>query len=186
MQDQGELADFSITADQWGNFLCTIFDEWVRKDVGNYYIQLFDATLANWAGVAPGICDMAKECGHAAVMEFNGDVYCCDHFVYPEYKLGNLHQKTLTEMLYSKRQKDFGEMKYKSLPRQCKECEFLFACHGECPKNRFLKDKYGEFGLNYLCKGYYRFFKHVAPYMDFMKKELDAHRPPANIMNLFK
>ena len=186
MQDQGKLADFSITADQWGNFLCTIFDEWVRKDVGNYYIQLFDATLANWAGVAPGICDMAKECGHAAVMEFNGDVYCCDHFVYPEYKLGNLHQKTLTEMLYSKRQKDFGEMKYKSLPRQCKECEFLFACHGECPKNRFLKDKYGEFGLNYLCKGYYRFFKHVAPYMDFMKKELDAHRPPANIMNLFK
>lgn len=186
MQDQGELADFSITADQWGNFLCTIFDEWVRKDVGNYYIQLFDATLANWAGVAPGICDMAKECGHAAVMEFNGDVYCCDHFVYPEYKLGNLHQKTLTGMLYSKRQKDFGEMKYKSLPRQCKECEFLFACHGECPKNRFLKDKYGEFGLNYLCKGYYRFFKHVAPYMDFMKKELDAHRPPANIMNLFK
>ncbi|MCH4181550.1 MAG: anaerobic sulfatase-maturation protein [Prevotella sp.] len=186
MQDQGKLADFSITADQWGNFLCTIFDEWVRKDVGNYYIQLFDATLANWAGVAPGICDMAKECGHAAVMEFNGDVYCCDHFVYPEYKLGNLHQKTLTEMLYSKRQKDFGEMKYKSLPRQCKECEFLFACHGECPKNRFLKDKYGEFGLNYLCEGYYRFFKHVAPYMDFMKKELDAHRPPANIMNLFK
>jgi uncharacterized protein len=185
MQDQGELADFSITADQWGNFLCTVFDEWVRKDVGNYYIQLFDATLANWAGVAPGICDMAKECGHAAVMEFNGDVYCCDHFVYPEYKLGNLHQKTLTEMLYSKRQKDFGEMKYKSLPRQCKECEFLFACHGECPKNRFLKDKYGEFGLNYLCKGYYRFFKHVAPYMDFMKKELDAHRPPANVMKLF-
>ncbi|GAA6529833.1 MAG: anaerobic sulfatase-maturation protein [Prevotella sp.] len=185
MQEQGKLADFSITAEQWGNFLCTIFDEWVREDVGDYYIQLFDATLANWSGVAPGICDMARECGHAAVMEFNGDVYCCDHFVYPEYKLGNLHEKTLTEMLYSKRQQDFGKAKYKSLPRQCRECEFLFACNGECPKNRFLKDKYGEFGLNYLCKGYYRFFKHVAPYMDFMKKELDAHRPPANVMKLF-
>lgn len=186
MQEQGKLADFSITAEQWGNFLCTIFDEWVREDVGDYYIQLFDATLANWSGVAPGICDMARECGHAAVMEFNGDVYCCDHFVYPEYKLGNLHEKTLTEMLYSKRQQDFGKAKYKSLPRQCRECEFLFACNGECPKNRFLKDKYGEFGLNYLCKGYYRFFKHVAPYMDFMKKELDAHRPPANVMKLFE
>ncbi|MCI1549454.1 MAG: anaerobic sulfatase-maturation protein [Prevotella sp.] len=185
MQEQGKLADFSITAEQWGNFLCTIFDEWVREDVGDYYIQLFDATLANWSGVAPGICDMARECGHAAVMEFNGDVYCCDHFVYPEYKLGNLHEKTLTEILYSKRQQDFGKAKYKSLPRQCRECEFLFACNGECPKNRFLKDKYGEFGLNYLCKGYYRFFKHVAPYMDFMKKELDAHRPPANVMKLF-
>ncbi|MCH3991600.1 MAG: anaerobic sulfatase-maturation protein [Prevotella sp.] len=185
MQEQGKLADFSITAEQWGNFLCTIFDEWVREDVGDYYIQLFDATLANWSGVAPGICDMARECGHAAVMEFNGDVYCCDHFVYPEYKLGNLHEKTLTEILYSKRQQDFGKAKYKSLPRQCRECEFLFACDGECPKNRFLKDKYGEFGLNYLCKGYYRFFKHVAPYMDFMKKELDAHRPPANVMKLF-
>lgn len=186
MQEQGKLADFSITTEQWGNFLCTIFDEWVREDVGDYYIQLFDATLANWSGVAPGICDMARECGHAAVMEFNGDVYCCDHFVYPEYKLGNLHEKTLTEMLYSKRQQDFGKAKYKSLPRQCRECEFLFACNGECPKNRFLKDKYGEFGLNYLCKGYYRFFKHVAPYMDFMKKELDAHRPPANVMKLFE
>ncbi|MCH3994930.1 MAG: anaerobic sulfatase-maturation protein [Prevotella sp.] len=185
MQGQGQLADFSITADQWGNFLCTLFDEWVKEDVGKYYIQLFDATLANWAGAAPGICDMARECGQAAVMEFNGDVYSCDHFVYPEYKLGNLRDKTLTEMMYSKRQRDFGKMKYESLPRQCRECEFLFACHGECPKNRFIKDKYGEFGLNYLCKGYYRFFQHVAPYMDFMKKELEAHRPPANIMSQF-
>ena len=183
MQEGGELTDFSVTAEQWGNFLCTIFDEWVHHDVGEYYIQLFDATLANWVGVAPGICTMAKECGHAGVMEYNGDVYSCDHFVYPEHKLGNLSQHTIYEMMNSDRQKDFSKMKYRLLPQQCKECKYQFACHGECPKNRFIRDCYGNPGLNYLCKGYYQFFKHVAPYMDFMKNELENQRPPANVMN---
>ena len=103
----GELAPFSITPEQWGNFLCTIFDEWVLNDVGNYYIQLFDSTLANWVGQQPGVCSLAKYCGHAAVMEFNGDVYACDHFVFPEYKLGNIYQKTLVEMMYGKEQETF-------------------------------------------------------------------------------
>ena len=184
MQVDGQgVTDFSITADQWGNFLCTIFDEWVKNDVGEYFIQLFDATLANWVGQAPGICTMAKECGHAGVMEFNGDVYSCDHFVYPEHKLGNLHDKTITEMMYSDQQKEFSKMKHQMLPQQCRECNYLFACHGECPKNRFINDKYGNYGLNYLCSGYYKFFKHVTPYMDFMKGELEAGRPPANVMN---
>lgn len=183
MQEGGELTDFSVTAEQWGNFLCTIFDEWVHHDVGEYYIQLFDATLANWVGVAPGICTMAKECGHAGVMEYNGDVYSCDHFVYPEHKLGNLSQHTIYEMMNSDRQKDFSKMKYRLLPQQCKECRYQFACHGECPKNRFIRDCYGNPGLNYLCKGYYQFFEHVAPYMDFMKNELENQRPPANVMN---
>ena len=183
MQEEGMLADFSITAGQWGNFLCTIFDEWVHHDVGEYYIQLFDATLANWVGQAPGICTMAEECGHAGVMEFNGDVYSCDHFVFPEYKLGNLHDQTIFEMMNGQRQRKFSRMKKQMLPQQCRECRFLFACHGECPKNRFVRDKYGNPGLNYLCQGYYRFFKHVAPYMDFMKNELENHRAPANVMN---
>ena len=176
------LADFSITPEQWGNFLCTIFDEWVHNDVGEYFVQLFDATLANWVGQAPGVCILAEECGHAGVMEFNGDVYSCDHFVYPEHLLGNLHTKTITEMMYSDQQNKFAKMKKQMLPQQCKECKFLFACRGECPKNRFLNDKYGNYGLNYLCKGYRQFFEHVEPYMNFMKRELENHRAPANVM----
>jgi len=184
--EKAELTDFSVSPEQWGNFLCTIFDEWIREDVGNYYIQLFDSTLANWIGEQPGVCSMAKNCGHAGVMEYNGDVYSCDHFVFPEYKLGNLYSNTLVEMMYSDKQTKFGEAKSKTLPTQCKECEFLFACNGECPKNRFTFTETGEPGLNYLCKGYHKFFKHIAPYMDFMKKELMNERPPANVMEWIK
>ena len=126
---------------------------------------------------------MAKTCGHAGVMEFNGDVYSCDHFVFPEYKLGNIYNEPLASMMYSDKQLKFGADKFDKLPKQCKECDVLFACNGECPKNRFTYDKYGEYGLNYLCEGFYQFFNHVAPYMDFMKKELLAERPPANVMN---
>lgn len=183
MEEGGELIDFSVTPEQWGNFLCTIFDEWVRNDVGNYYIQIFDATLANWVGVQPGLCTLAKECGHAGVMEFNGDVYSCDHFVYPEHLLGNIQNKTITEMMYGEKQKEFARLKHDCLPQQCRECQWQFACHGECPKNRFVRDKYGNPGLNYLCRGYRQFFEHVKPYMDFMKGELAAKRPPANVMN---
>lgn len=180
------VTDFSVTPEQWGNFLCTIFDEWVRNDVGEYFIQLFDATLANWVGEQPGVCSLAKNCGHAGVIEFNGDVYACDHFVFPQYKLGNIYSKSLVEMMYSEKQLQFGRDKSEKLPTQCKECQYLFACNGECPKNRFCKTASGETGLNYLCKGYYQYFDHVAPYMDFMKKELLAQRPPANIMEAIR
>lgn len=180
------LADFSVTPEQWGNFLCAIFDEWVRNDVGKMFVEIFDCTLANWMGVLPGICAYSKNCGHAGVMEHNGDVYSCDHFVFPEYKLGNIRDHTLIEMLYGDKQHAFSRLKHTSLPRQCKECDMEFVCHGECPKNRFEKDKYGEPGLNYLCKGYYQYYSHVAPYMDFMKRELQAQRPPANIMEALK
>lgn len=182
LQKEEKLADFSVSPEQWGNFLCTIFDEWVKNDVGEYFIQIFDATLANWMGAQPGVCTMAPTCGHAGVMEFNGDVYSCDHFVFPEFKLGNIYEKSLIEMMYSEKQIQFGQQKRDSLPNKCKECNYLFACNGECPKNRFLMTEDGEPGLNYLCKGYYQFFEHVAPYMDFMKKELLAERPPANVM----
>ena len=180
--DEAPLADFSVTPEQWGRFLCAIFDEWVRHDVGQTYVELFDCILANWVGETPGICVYAKECGHAGVMEFNGDVYSCDHFVFPEYRLGNIREKTITEMLYSDQQKRFSKLKSQSLPKECRECKWLFACNGECPKNRFIKDRYGNPGKNYLCEGYRMFFEHVAPYMDFMKNELLNKRPPANVM----
>lgn len=180
------VADFSVSPAQWGDFLCAIFDEWVRHDVGQTYVEIFDCTLANWVGERPGICVYAKECGHAGVMEFNGDVYSCDHFVFPEYKLGNIRDKTLVEMLYGEQQRQFSCLKHASLPKQCKECEWEFACHGECPKNRFVNDRYGNPGLNHLCSGYRHFYEHVAPYMDFMKKEFMNQRPPANVMEAVK
>lgn len=180
--DEAPLADFSVTPEQWGSFLCTIFDEWVRHDVGQTYVELFDCILANWVGETPGICVYAKECGHAGVMEFNGDVYSCDHFVFPEYRLGNIREKSIAEMLYGKQQQQFSKLKSQSLPEECRECKWLFACNGECPKNRFIKDCYGNPGKNYLCQGYRMFFEHVAPYMDFMKNEYLNQRPPANVM----
>ena len=182
--DEGQLAPFSIRPKQWGNFLCTIFDEWVRHDVSMFFINIFDATLANWVGVAPGLCTMAKHCGHAGVMEHNGDVYSCDHFVFPEYKLGNIHEQSLVEMMYSERQRRFGRAKADSLPTQCRECQWLNACHGECPRNRFIRTANGEPGLNYLCEGYRQYFSHVAPYMDVMKRLLGEKRPPAEIMDM--
>ena len=178
------LSEASVAPEQWGYFLCAIFDEWVRKDVGKIFVEIFDCTLANWMGISPGICAYSKECGHAGVMEHNGDVYSCDNFVFPEYKLGNIRDHSLIDMLYGEQQQEFSRLKHSSLPRQCKECDMEFACHGECPKNRFMKDKYGDSGLNYLCPGYYHYYQHVAPYMDYMKQELMSQRPPSNIMKV--
>lgn len=183
-KDEIPLSEASVTPEQWGYFLCAIFDEWVRKDVGKIFVEIFDCTLANWMGISPGICAYSKECGHAGVMEHNGDVYSCDHFVFPEYKLGNIRDHSLIDMLYGEQQQEFSRLKHSSLPRQCKECDMEFACHGECPKNRFMKDKYGDSGLNYLCPGYYHYYQHVAPYMDYMKQELMSQRPPSNIMKV--
>lgn len=177
-----ELTDFSVSPEQWGKFLCTLFDEWVRNDVGEYFVQIFDSTLAGWMGVPPSLCSMGETCGHAGVIEFNGDVYACDHYVFPEFKLGNIYQDTLTNMMYSERQMRFGNNKRDLLTRQCRECDFLFACHGECPRNRFAQSRDGEDGQNYLCAGYYEYFQHVAPYMDFMKYQLQHEQAPANVM----
>lgn len=177
----GEMASFSVTPEQWGKFLIGVFDEWVKEDVGKIFVQIFDATLANWVGEQPGVCTLAKHCGHAAAMEWNGDVYSCDHFVFPAYKLGNIHEKHLIEMMSSEQQQRFGAIKQGALPGQCRQCRWLFACNGECPRNRFAVTAAGEPGLNYLCEGYRMYFNHVAPYMDFMAKELQAGRPPANV-----
>lgn len=172
------LAPFSVTPAQWGNFLCRLFDRWVKHDVGQVFIQIFDSTLANWCGVPPGVCSMARECGHAAVMEYDGTVYCCDHFVFPQYRLGNIRQSTFIEMMSSEKQMAFGRAKYETLPDRCRQCQWLSACNGECPKNRITPD-----GVNYLCAGFKQYFSHVAPFMDFMRDELNAQRPPANVMD---
>jgi uncharacterized protein len=184
-QHEAQLTDFSVTPGQWGSFLCSVYDEWVRHDVGQVFVQLFDSTLANWTDEPSGLCAMSPVCGRSAALEANGDVYSCDHFVFPEYRLGNIRNQSLTTLLYSERQQQFGHSKLSALPRQCRECRFLFACYGECPRNRFVTDKYGQPGLNYLCQGYYRFFCHIAADMDFMKAELDAGRPPANVMRRY-
>lgn len=178
------LADFSVTPELWGDFLCRVFDRWVRADVGTYFVQLFDATLANWVGVPPGLCSLGSYCGHAGVVEHNGDIYSCDHFVFPEYRLGNILDRPLLDMMYSGRQRDFGAAKRGALPRQCRECRYSLICNGECPRNRFAVTADGEPGLNYLCGGYYRFFDHSAPYMRFMRDELLAGRPAAGVMAL--
>lgn len=172
----------TVSPRQWGRFLCTIFDEWVASDVGVFFIQLFDATLANWVGVEPGVCSMARFCGNALAMEHNGDVYACDHFVFPDFLLGNIRQQPLAAMAYGERQNSFRQLKT-NLHEQCRKCKFEFACHGECPKNRLLTTAEGERGLNYLCEGYYRFFDHVAPYMDFMAREWREDGAPARVMD---
>ena len=180
--DDATLAQWTVRPEDFGQFYITIFDEWVRHDVGRYFVQLFDATLANFVGGLPGVCIFGRTCGHAAAMEFNGDVYACDHFVFPEYKLGNLHRDTVIEMMFSDKQLRFGQAKQDSLPRQCRECQFLRLCNGECPKNRLATDRYGNPGLNYLCAGYQAYFRHATPYMEFMANELHFKRAPANVM----
>ena len=179
-----KVTDWSVDALKYGKFLTTLFDEWIKKDVGQYYVQMFDATLANWVGMQPGVCIMAKKCGNAGVIEHNGDVYSCDHFVFPEYYLGNITKEGLKEIMNSVNQQLFGENKFSKLPGQCKTCTYLNKCWGECPKNRFLTTNEGEYGLNYLCEGLKYFFSHVTPAMEFMANEIYNKRSPSNIMSI--
>ncbi len=181
--DNPIVTSWSTGAEDFGKFLVSIFDEWVRNDVAKYYVQIFDATLANYVGENPGLCVFNDTCGDALVMEHNGDLFSCDHFVYPEYYLGNITNTPLIDLVKSQKQFDFGIDKRNTLPKYCLQCEVRYACHGECPKHRFLKTPDGSPGLNYLCAGYKLFFKYVEPYMKFMAEELKYKRPPANVMN---
>jgi len=176
------LTSWSVRARQFGKFMISVFDEWVRHDVGRVFVQLFDVTLANWIGAPAGLCVHQETCGEAAVLEHNGDLYSCDHFVYPEHLLGNILDTPLAELMNTHHQIQFGKDKRDTLPRQCLECEVRFACHGGCPKSRIALAANGESGLNWLCEGYRMFFNHVKPYMDFMANELAHERPPANVM----
>lgn len=177
-----ELAPWSISDIDFGRFMCDIFNYWVLNDVGRYFVNLFDATLANWCGAMPGTCVYAETCGGNSIIEHNGDLYPCDHFVYPEYKLGNILSDDLKTMMMSDVQVKFGIDKRNSLPEKCLRCEWKFTCNGECPKHRFNKTENGEFGLNTLCAGYKMFFRNVAPYMDKMKEYLSLKQAPANVM----
>ncbi len=176
------VTDWSVRAEDWGPFLTTIFDEWVRRDVGCIYVQHFDVALGIWLGAGSSLCVFSETCGKAVAIEHNGDLYSCDHFVYPQYRLGNVLEKSLGEMVASEAQTKFGRDKADTLPRYCRECEVRFACQGECPKHRFIRAPDGEWGLNYLCAGYYRFFKHIDPYMRAMAGLLHSGRAPAEIM----
>ena len=161
-----------VEAMAFGRFLCGVFDEWVKEDVGEYYVNIFEATLANYMGVIPGLCAMSGMCGHVGVVEWNGDVYSCDHFVSPQHLLGNLHRQTLYELMHAPQQQDFAQRKDGALPQQCHECRWLFTCHGECPRNRTAVTAEGEPGLNYLCEGYRMYFAHVDAFMRQMADEL--------------
>jgi uncharacterized protein len=177
VQREGEgVSARSVTAEQYGDFLIAIFDEWVRRDVGRVFVQIFDVALAAWVGAPPGLCVFDETCGDALVLEHNGDLYACDHFVEPHYRLGNILQTPLAELVGSEQQRRFGVDKRDALPDACRACEVRFVCNGGCPKNRLQ-------GLNYLCEGYRAFFEHIDGPMRFMATELEARRPPANIMH---
>ncbi len=179
---EAEVTEWSVGALQYGQFLCSVFNEWVRHDVAQTFVQLFDVTLENTLGMSPALCVFRETCGGALAIEHNGDLYSCDHFVYPQHRLGNILQQPMQQLVNSEQQVAFGNHKRDSLPEYCRKCEVRYACHGECPKHRFIRTPDGEAGLNYLCAGYKLFFNHVRHYMDFMANELRQRRPPRNVM----
>lgn len=183
-QEGEDVTDRSLTGAQYGEFLCAIFDEWVRRDVGRVFVQIFDVALAAWSGNRPGLCIFEETCGNALAMEHNGDLFACDHFVEPAYRLGNIQEIPLLEMVASDFQRQFGLDKRDTLPRFCRECDVRFVCNGGCPKDRIMLTPDGEPGLNYLCDGFKRFFTHIDRPMRLMAGELAARRPPANVMRI--
>ncbi len=185
LQEGSTVTDRSVKPDQWGSFLTSIFDEWVRLDVGKIHVNVFEAAFASWVGAPVLMCIVDETCGRALAMEHNGDVYSCDHFVEPRHFLGNIRNAPLLDLVTSDKQRDFGNGKRDTLPRYCRKCDVRFACNGECPKNRFVKTPDGEPGLNYLCRGYKAFFNHVDTPMQTMAQLHAFGRAPAEIMNLF-
>ncbi|MCA8995356.1 MAG: anaerobic sulfatase maturase [Planctomycetaceae bacterium] len=172
----------SVRPHQFGRFLIKVFDEWVKRDISQVFVQIFDQALAAWLGLEPSLCVFRRECGRALAIEHNGDLYCCDHFVDPEHQLGNIHDLPIVELANSRQQYEFGVAKERTLPNYCKSCEVRFACNGECPKNRFILTPDGAPGLNYLCEGYRAFFNHVREPMEAMARELKQGRSAANVM----
>jgi uncharacterized protein len=179
------VSDRSVESEQWGNFLIAVFDEWVRRDVGKIFVQIFEAAVRNWVGMgSSGMCVFDPVCGHGLVLEHNGDLYSCDHFVEPAYLLGNILGQHMIDLVGSKQQRKFGRDKFDTLPLSCRQCEVNFACHGECPKNRFLTTKDGELGLNYLCHGYKAFFQHIDKPAQIMAQLIRSGSPAAQVMQV--
>lgn len=185
-QGGGKVTRRSVKPEQYGSFLCEVFDEWVRRDVGGVFVQLFDVALGVWAGATAGLCIFAPTCGTALALEHNGDLYSCDHFVEPGYLLGNIMERPMADLVASEKQRRFGHDKHDKLPRYCLSCNVLFACRGGCPKNRFTEAPTGERRLNYLCAGYKYFFQHVGKPMETMTGLLKQKRAPAEIMPGYK
>jgi uncharacterized protein len=155
------VTDWSVDPDDWGYFLCRVWDDWLRHDLGKVFVNLFETAVAQWMGQDAQICVYHEFCGKGVALEHDGSLYSCDHYVYPEYKLGNIIERSSSRMVFADEQMQFGMNKFTSLPEMCRECEFLFACNGECPKNRLIRTPDGEPGLNYLCSGLMRFWKHI-------------------------
>jgi len=176
------VTPWSVEPEQYGDFLTRVFDEWVRSDVGKIFVMNFEWTLAAWAGVGPGVCYLAPRCGRNLIMEYNGDVFSCDHFMYPGYRLGNILEGEPEKMVLSKKQTEFGTSKETALPGYCRRCGLLFACRGGCPKHRFAKSPDGDLGLNYLCKGFRKFYQHVDPAMRRMVNLINRGIPVCRIM----
>jgi uncharacterized protein len=184
-QDGTHVTNRSVTAEQYGRFLIDVFEEWVRRDVGEVYVQMFDVALANWYGEPPSLCIHSETCGVALALEHTGDLYSCDHFVEPRYKLGNIRMTHMLELISSPKQRQFGLDKRESLPQYCLDCDVRFACHGGCPKDRFITTLDGDPGLNYLCAGYKEFFHHVDRPMRFMVERLRRGEAPSEIVRLY-
>ncbi|HEU0303706.1 MAG TPA: anaerobic sulfatase maturase [Gaiellaceae bacterium] len=185
VQEGEYVTDRSLTAEQYGRFLIGVFEEWVRRDVGTVFVQMFDVALGSWVGAPPSLCVHSETCGGALALEHNGDLYSCDHFVEPANKLGNITMTHMLELVGSAQQQKFGQDKYDTLPRFCLECDVRFACHGGCPKDRFSSTPDGEPGLNYLCAGYKAFFHHVDGPMRFMAEQLRRGLAPAEVMRVY-
>ncbi|WP_369809729.1 anaerobic sulfatase maturase [Vibrio sp. SNU_ST1] len=162
------VESWCVSAHQWGDFLCSIFDEWLENDIGNVNVPYFESCVETWMGRVNPLCTLAPMCGKGLAIEHNGDVFACDHYVYPDYKLGNIKDAKLEDLQFSQGQEEFGRAKESTLPKQCRECTYQFACFGECPKNRFIKTLDGETGLNYLCAGWKQFFSHIDPYISMV------------------
>lgn len=178
------MSAHAVPAAAYGDFLCKIFDTWIKRDVGKVYVQLFDVALGKWLGDSGGLCYFSETCGRALAMEHDGDLYTCDHYVYPKYKLGNLMNTSLGSLADSPMAKAFGEAKRDRLPKYCRDCSVRFACNGECPKHRFTYTPDGEWGLNYLCPAYKQFFRHIDPAMKIMADLYRQQRPPAEVMEI--
>jgi uncharacterized protein len=184
-QEGDTVTDRSVDPAAWGAFLVAVFDEWVRRDVGEVFVQMFDAALASWLDLPSSMCIFRTTCGDALALEHNGDMYSCDHFVEPAHLLGNIVETHMVELVASPRQRAFGQAKLDTLPSYCRECEVRFACNGECPKNRFTLTPEGEAGLNYLCAGYRSFFNHIDGPMRLMAELVRDGRYADEIMGLF-
>ena len=183
---QETVSSWTVESEKYGDFLITIFDEWVRNDVGTVHVMNFEHALTSWLGLPSTSCIFSETCGRAAMVEHNGDVYSCDHYMYPEYKLGNILDGTFTEMMESNQQRVFGENKKTSLPKYCQTCEVRFACNGECPKHRFLHTPDGEPGLNYLCKGYKKYFHHIHRYLKVIVQLIENGLPASDVMKVIE